>query len=48
MGPESEQQLMENHEVMLKAAFSFMGVRRLHVVRDQADLQQALALSTAE
>ncbi|MRW85723.1 FMN-dependent NADH-azoreductase [Pseudoduganella sp. FT26W] len=48
MGPESEQQLMENHELMLKAAFSFMGVRRLHMVRDLADLQQALALNPAD
>jgi FMN-dependent NADH-azoreductase len=44
MGLQSEAELVGQHEVLLKAAFDFMGVRRLHVVRQLADLPAALAL----
>jgi FMN-dependent NADH-azoreductase len=47
MGLDSEEQLMDNHEMQLKAAFHFMGVRRLHVVRALTDLPPALALQHA-
>lgn len=38
MGQESHGELLSNHEQQLKAAFNFMGVDRLHVVRKLADL----------
>jgi FMN-dependent NADH-azoreductase len=47
IGLDSREELMNNHEVQLKAAFEFMGVRRLNVVRKMADLQPALALKHA-
>lgn len=47
MGVESADELMRNHESQLTAAFQFMGVRRVDVVRDLADLQQALTLKQA-
>jgi FMN-dependent NADH-azoreductase len=42
MGLQSEETLLDNHEMQLKAAFDFMGVHRLHVVRNMADLASAL------
>jgi FMN-dependent NADH-azoreductase len=47
MGLELADELMRNHESQLSAAFRFMGVDRLDVVRELADLQQALALKQA-
>lgn len=38
MGQEPQDELLSNHEQQLKAAFNFMGVDRLHVVRQLADL----------
>lgn len=42
MGLASEQQLLDQHESQLQAAFEFMGVRQLRMVRSQADLPAAL------
>lgn len=42
MGVEFADELMRNHEHQLTAAFRFMGVDRIDVVRDLAALQQAL------
>jgi len=47
LGLDSREDLMNNHEGQLKAAFTFMGVQRLQVVRKLADLQQALELKQA-
>ncbi len=47
MGVDSVEQLMDNHELQLKAAFDFMGVRRLDVVRAPSDLPTALELKRA-
>ncbi len=47
MGLQSEEALLDNHEMQLKAAFDFMGVRRLHVVRNLADLTSALEFQHA-
>ena len=47
MGLQSEQELLNNHEMQLKAAFDFMGVRRLHMVRTLADLAPALEFKRA-
>lgn len=43
MGLQSEQELLDNHEMQLKAAFDFIGVRRIHVVRSLDHLPAALA-----
>ncbi|NYE59110.1 FMN-dependent NADH-azoreductase [Duganella sp. 1224] len=42
MGLQSEDELLDNHEIQLKAAFQFMGVSRLHLVRKLHDLAPAL------
>jgi FMN-dependent NADH-azoreductase len=42
MGAEFADELMRNHENQLTAAFRFMGVERVDVIRDLADLQQTL------
>lgn len=47
MGVETAGELMRNHESQLTAAFQFMGVRHVDVVRDLAGLQQALAFKQA-
>jgi FMN-dependent NADH-azoreductase len=47
LGLQSEEQLLDNHETQLKAAFEFMGVRRLNVLRKLADLQQVTELKHA-
>lgn len=47
MGLQSEDELMDNHEMQLKAAFDFMGVRALHMVRTLADLTPALEFKRA-
>jgi FMN-dependent NADH-azoreductase len=43
MGLPSHDALLDNHEMQLKAAFEFLGVRHLHVVRQLGDLSAALA-----
>ncbi|WP_165403489.1 MULTISPECIES: NAD(P)H-dependent oxidoreductase [unclassified Duganella] len=47
MGVAPAEELMRNHESQLTAAFQFMGVRHVDVVRDLAGLQQALAFKQA-
>jgi FMN-dependent NADH-azoreductase len=47
MGAEFADELMRNHESLLSAAFHFLGVDRLEVVRELADLQQALSFKQA-
>lgn len=47
MGQQSRDELLDNHELQLKAAFNFIGVGRVDVVRQMADLPRALALETA-
>lgn len=47
MGLESVDELMNNHENQLKAAFQFLGVSRVNVVRGLADVPQALRLRSA-
>jgi FMN-dependent NADH-azoreductase len=47
MGVEFADELMRNHESQLTAAFRFMGVDRVDVVRELTDLQQALSLKQA-
>ncbi|MYM66378.1 FMN-dependent NADH-azoreductase [Pseudoduganella sp. FT55W] len=44
---ESPDDLMSYHESQLKAAFQFMGIRQLHIVRDLDDLQQIPELKHA-
>jgi len=45
MGVQAEEQLMDNHEAQLKAAFEFIGVNRLTTVRAVADLPPAMQLA---
>lgn len=47
MGMDASEQLMDIHEIQLKTAFAYMGVRRLAVVRSLGDLPQALAYQDA-
>jgi FMN-dependent NADH-azoreductase len=47
MGVQSEDELMHHHEALLGAAFDFLGVRKLYLVRNLPDLQQALAFKQA-
>lgn len=47
MALESADDLMHFHESQLKAAFQFMGIRQLDIVRDLSDLQQVLELKHA-
>jgi FMN-dependent NADH-azoreductase len=47
MALESADDLMRFHESQLKAAFQFMGIRQLDIVRDLSDLQQVLELKHA-
>jgi FMN-dependent NADH-azoreductase len=47
MGVEFADELMRNHESQLTAAFRFMGVGRVDVVRELTDLQQALSFKQA-
>lgn len=47
MGLQSEDELLDNHEMQLKAAFDFIGVRRVDIVRGLNDLQRALGLEHA-
>ncbi|WP_432379489.1 NAD(P)H-dependent oxidoreductase [Duganella sp. P38] len=47
MGLQSEDELLDNHELQLRAAFDFIGVDRVDVVRTLADLQQITGLNHA-
>jgi len=47
MGVEFADELMRNHESQLSAAFRFLGVGRVDVVRGLAGLQQALSFKQA-
>jgi len=47
MGVEFADELMRNHESQLTAAFRFLGVGRIDVVRELTDLQQALSFKQA-
>jgi FMN-dependent NADH-azoreductase len=47
MGVEFEDDLMRNHESLLSAAFRFLGVARVDVVRELADLTPALTFKQA-
>ncbi|MYM25279.1 FMN-dependent NADH-azoreductase [Duganella sp. FT135W] len=42
-GVGASEELMRNHEQQLTAAFQYLGVSRVDVVRDLADVQQVLA-----
>nr|WP_315259231.1 NAD(P)H-dependent oxidoreductase [uncultured Duganella sp.] len=47
MGQQSRDELLDNHEMQLKAAFNFIGVGRVDIVRHLADLPLVLGLEKA-